>query len=375
MPYHIAMCWHRMPAQCVRLGLTSPQKNNCTFKGIGMTRLVSTWRWTRAAAAAVVVAGSLGLLAEVADARPGKGFSFGSRGSKTYSAPPSTATAPGTAAPMQKSITQPGQSAATAARPTAGMAQAAPARSNMMRNLLLGGLVGAGLASIFGVGAFASVLGFLLQTLLIGGVIWLAVQFFRNRSQQAAYAGATAGAAPPRRDAASLDAMKRSAAGNSAAAGGAASAAAQARPATGGPNAAGDLKLGSGDFDTFERLLGEVQSAYGREDIKALETRLTPEMLSYFADELATNKRNGVINRISGIKLLQGDLAESWAENGADYATVAMRYAITDQTIDRASGRVVEGRASPDEVTEVWTFVRRAGSGSSGWELSAIQQT
>ena len=69
---------------------------------------------------------------------------------------------------------------------------------------------------------------------------------------------------------------------------------------------------------------------------------------------------------------LQGDLAESWREQGRDYVTVAMRFGLRGWTTDNATGRVVEG--SPDrpvEATELWTFVRpRTGQ----WRLSAIQQ-
>jgi len=42
-----------------------------------------------------------------ADARAGRGGSFGSRGSQTFSAPPSTATSP-SARPIERSMTQPG---------------------------------------------------------------------------------------------------------------------------------------------------------------------------------------------------------------------------------------------------------------------------
>jgi predicted lipid-binding transport protein (Tim44 family) len=69
--------------------------------------------------------------------------------------------------------------------------------------------------------------------------------------------------------------------------------------------------------------------------------------------------------------LLQGDLAEAWQEGTTGYATVAMRFSLVDKTIERASGRVVEGSDVPQEVTEVWTFARRSGG---HWELSAIQQ-
>ena len=93
-------------------------------------------------------------------------------------------------------------------------------------------------------------------------------------------------------------------------------------------------------------------------------------MLSYFSEDLADNASRGVINRVTDVKLLQGDLSEAWREDGKDYATVAMRFALTDSIVDRASGRTVEG-GGPSEVTELWTFMRARGG---GWLLSAIQQ-
>ena len=37
-----------------------------------------------------------------------------------------------------------------------------------------------------------------------------------------------------------------------------------------------------------------------------------------------------MINKVSGVKLLQGDLAEAWRENNDEYATVAMRFSLID---------------------------------------------
>ena len=68
-------------------------------------------------------------------------------------------------------------------------------------------------------------------------------------------------------------------------------------------------------------------------------------MLSYFSEDLATNASKGVVNRVSDVKLLQGDLAEAWREGDTDYATVAMRYSLNDQMLDRDSGRMVEAGA------------------------------
>lgn len=307
---------------------------------------------SKAVRLAVIATAALGLIAADAMARPGG--NVGSRGSKTFSAPPPTATAPKTAQPIQKSITQPGpaQNAATAA--TASAAQAA--RPSLMRGLLLGGLMGAGLAMLFGSGPLSAVLGFLLQTLLIGGLVYLAVMFFRNRSGRAspAYAGATAGAGAAPQNV--QNAAYRQAAG----------------PMGGG--AGGALNITGDDYGAFERLLGDIQRAYGRGDANVLGGLLTPEMLSYFASELEENRRKGVRNELGEPKLLQGDLSEAWAEQSGEYATVAMRYSLTDATIDQ-SGRVVAGsRTEPQEVTEIWTFRRDRGTGPNGWELSAIQQ-
>ena len=138
----------------------------------------------------------------------------------------------------------------------------------------------------------------------------------------------------------------------------------------GAPARSDDIGIGNADYDAFERLLGEIQSAYSDEDIAALRARATPEVVSYFSEDLAHNAERGLVNRITGVKLLKGDLAEAWREDGSEYATVAMRYAIVDTMVERASGRVVQG--GPEEVVESWTFRRVRGG---PWMVSAIQQS
>ena len=130
------------------------------------------------------------------------------------------------------------------------------------------------------------------------------------------------------------------------------------------------VTIGPSDYDAFERLLVDIQAAYSNEDLNALRTHVTPEMLSYFSEELSGNASRGLVNRVSGVRLLQGDLSEAWREGDTEYATVAMHFALTDTLVERASGRVVEG-GSPSEVTELWTFMRARGG---EWILSAIQQ-
>jgi predicted lipid-binding transport protein (Tim44 family) len=73
-------------------------------------------------------------------------------------------------------------------------------------------------------------------------------------------------------------------------------------------------------------LLGEIQTAYAAEDLLTLRATLTPELLSYFSEELAANASRGVINRVTDVKLIQGDLADL-ARRSHDHATVAMKSA------------------------------------------------
>jgi predicted lipid-binding transport protein (Tim44 family) len=136
-----------------------------------------------------------------------------------------------------------------------------------------------------------------------------------------------------------------------------------------------EIGLGQGDLDAFEQLLGEVQSAFGREDYAALRERTTPEIMSYLAEELSQNAVSGRRNDVTDVRLLQGDVSEAWREDARDYATVAMRYSSVDVMRDRSTGQLVEGDERPTETTELWTFVRdRAGPWGAGWKLSAIQE-
>jgi predicted lipid-binding transport protein (Tim44 family) len=132
------------------------------------------------------------------------------------------------------------------------------------------------------------------------------------------------------------------------------------------------LQIEPADYEAFERLLGATQAAWSDEDMTRLSGLATPEMVAFFERDLQQNRARNQINKVSGTRLLQGDLAEAWREGDTDYASVAMRYSIVDRTLDRATGHLVGGSEQPQEVVEVWTFVRARGS---DWKLSAIQQT
>jgi predicted lipid-binding transport protein (Tim44 family) len=54
------------------------------------------------------------------------------------------------------------------------------------------------------------------------------------------------------------------------------------------------LTIAKSDYDAFERLLGDIQTAYSMEDLSALRAKVTPEMLSYFSEQLAGNASRGL---------------------------------------------------------------------------------
>ncbi len=324
----------------------------------------------------MIVGALVFLVPQMSDARPGAGGNSGSRGSKTFSAPPTTTTAPRPAAPIERSATPPGPGT-TANNPGV---QASPAQSQAKPGFLSGafskgllaGLLGAGVMGLLfghglfgGMGDIMSILGLALQIGLIFVVVRLVQSLLRRRSP--ALAGATATGSPAR-GALVRDILS----GTSAQTMGSQTQPLQYRPNT--PRTQ-PLTLTPPDFNRFEESLVNVMLAYGQEDGALLSQLVTPEMLSYFDQELAENALKGHVNRLYNVKLLKGDLAEAWHEANAEYATVAMNYSLFDAMIVKLSGKVVEGSTTQAQaVTEIWTFMRPVGGNPDQWKLSAIQQ-
>jgi predicted lipid-binding transport protein (Tim44 family) len=301
-----------------------------------------------------------------ADAARRSGGGFGSRGNRTFTPPAATQTAPNQAAPINRSVTQP----QAQQRPgTVGQA-AQPGgmfggRMGGFMGGMMAGFLGAGLLGMLfgggllgGLSGLSGFLGLLIQVVLVVIVARLAWSWWQRRQQQ--QSPAYAAAAGP-----SLRNMSDDAGPQSQPSYGGGSGAA---PLAGGSDS---IEIGEADFNAFEKRLADVQAAYSAEDIAGLRRLATPEVVSYFAEELSDNASRGVVNTISDIKLLQGDLAEAWREGDTEYASVAMRYASLDYTAERDSGRLVEGDKEPFERTEIWTF-RRSHGGE--WMLSAVQQ-
>jgi predicted lipid-binding transport protein (Tim44 family) len=272
----------------------------------------------------------------------------------TFSAPPATRTAPGGGQPFQRSLTQPTTPSYGNQGYYGGSSNYQRSRSPFMSGLL-GGLIGAGVGGLlFGHGfwggglGFGGFIGFLLQMFLLVLLVRFLFRLFTG-NRRPAFAGGP-------------NIFNRG-----------------APDAPQGPIGAGGwggaapspIQIGQADYQQFEQLLQGIQAAWSNHDLNALRAMATPEMVSYFSEQISDQASRGVRNEVTDVRLISGDLVQAWTEQGRDYATVAMRFSMVDVTRD-AAGRIVDG--NPNEhvtATELWTFVRSRGG---HWILSAIQQ-
>ena len=290
-----------------------------------------------------------------ADARLGGGGSMGSRGGMTFSAPPSTRIAPNGASQFDRSLTQ--------RAPMPGPVQGMPMARPSFMSGLMGGIIGAGLFGLlfgggfFGHGlGFGGMIGFLFQIFLLFMVVkWLLRHFAGSMNPALASGGNIFSRGPTPLGTPRMGTPRMS------------------TPTGGGiPNSGPPpIQITPADFQAFEQLLQATQAAWSAGDLNALRGMATPEMVSYFSEQMTELSSRGVTNNVTSVTLQGGDLSQAWSEGGRDYATVAMRFSMIDVTKDNM-GRIVDGSAT-EHVTapEFWTFVRSKGG---RWILSAIQQ-
>jgi predicted lipid-binding transport protein (Tim44 family) len=318
-----------------------------------MSNRLPNWRTLLA----VFIAATLALAPAIAEARAGssaggRSSSMGSRGLRTYEN--------NGAQPLSRSVT-PLPSPSRSPGFTPAMPAPAYGGSFFQRHPFLTGLAGGFIGSwLFGHSGWASgedgassasMLGMLLQLLIIGLLIYFAVRLFRGRAY--ANVGRSGFGWPPR------------------------SAGAAAAPAA--RNRGRDINVSDADLQAFQRIHAAAQDAWSAGDLARLRGLMTPEMLGYFSEELTHNTSQGVRNIVSDVELLKGDLTESWEEGDLQYATAYLRWRAVDYLVplgrsagdpDRLAGGGGDQRR-PTEAEEMWTFVRRGGG---DWLLSAIQQ-
>jgi predicted lipid-binding transport protein (Tim44 family) len=294
-----------------------------------MTKRSTKWRLI----AALLFSLTLAVAPSLAEARAGgsiSGFSsMGSRGLRSFDN--------NGAAPLSRSMTNPAPSPGFTTSPMGG--------GFFSRHPFMTGIMGGFLGSmLFGGGLFGHMFGGLFTLLIIGFLIFFVVRLLGG--------GARAmGGGMPRSLGAAAAPVQR--------------------------YRGSDITVSDADLNAFQSLHAAIQEAWGRADLAQLRQLLTPEMLSYFAEELTKNSSQGVQNLVSNVSLVKADLTESWEEGDMQYATAHMRWTALDYTVrigvaPSSPGALVSGDPRiPTEAEEVWTFARSRGG---HWLLSAIQQ-
>lgn len=305
------------------------------------------WRWR--ILLALFCCACLAFAPTLAEARAGSSWgghpsSFGSRGVRSWD---HNGAQPFGRGPAPQSPSRPGAAYGTPPPAYGG--------SFIQRHPFLTGLAGGVIGSwLFGHAAYAGggggAAGTLIWLLIIGFLIWFAVRRFRSRAASGGWPRPGPGL------------MARSA--------GAAAAPTERFHGR-------DVNLADADLDAFQQIHAAVQAAWSAGDLVRLRQLTTPEMLSYFSEELSRNTSRGLRNLVSSVELLSGELSEAWEEGDRQYATAALRWRALDYALRLGAApgdpnAVVGGDPRvPVEAEEVWTFVRRRGG---PWVLSAIQQ-
>ncbi|WP_044564519.1 TIM44-like domain-containing protein [Azospirillum sp. B4] len=332
---------------------------------------------SRAVAAVLAVALALAPLA--ADARPGRSSSSGSRGSRTYTTPANPSV---TGQPIQRSITPPPAAAPAAPayqpRPAfqqpfaqPGFAQPSFTQRHPFLSGMMGGFLGAslynslfghhgyGVGGDYGSGSGGAFGGF-MRLLIMLGIAYLIYRLVRmaiSGPRPATSSGMTYDLYQPQEPPYQATPFGGSYGGS-------------VPPPP--PVPAIGVQMQGQDLSAFEQILTGIMDSWSKGDLTALRRHLTPEMLSYYGEEMTENQSRGIRNQVADVQLVKGDVVESWHEDDRTYCTALLRWRARDWTVDENTGRVVAGdEHRPEEVQELWTFVKADGG---RWLLSAIQQ-
>lgn len=312
---------------------------------------------------------AVGLLAatlpDEAWARAGGGGSFGSRGSRSFSSPSRSYTAP--SRPTSPS-TQPRPAPAPVPQPSP-VPSSAGGFWRSMAGGVVGGILGGmlfrslGFAGGYG-GGFGGGFG-LFELVLLAGIGYLIYRMVRRPREEEAIATSYSGR------------MSAESYGST----GAAVATADAPQ-----SAADDLERGLAHIRQMDPRFDEVgfkewcndtffriQAAWMHRDLEKMRPLLTEEMQEEFRKQIDELRAKRQLNTLENIAVRSVELTEAWQEQGMDYITVRFLASLLDYNVDEASGKVVSGSDSePVKFEEYWTWVRPVGP--NPWKLSAINQ-
>jgi predicted lipid-binding transport protein (Tim44 family) len=315
-------------------------------------------RWARSGLVLFSLFFLLSVLEIDAWARAGGGGSFGSRGSRTYTAPRS-APAPAPSGPSQ------------GARQFNTPAAPSPLGGGGFLRSMAGGLVGGMLGAMLfrslgfagGAGGTGGGIG-LMDIVLIGALLY-GIYWFIKRRRRLAAEGTTS-----YRDSLTTGAGQ-----------------------TAAPMTAYEQETRESDTETGLRHIRQmdprfdeksftdgcmdqffkIQGAWAGRDMSGVRNLLTDEMNKTLQGEADRLRAAQQVNRLENIAVRSVEITEIWQEKGEDFITVQIYANLLDYTTDERTGQIVSGnRTEPVKFREYWTFARPVGD--HPWLLSAIHQ-
>jgi predicted lipid-binding transport protein (Tim44 family) len=291
---------------------------------------------------------SVAVIEHDAYARAGGSRSFGSSGSRSYSAP-------------QRSTSSP----ATPSQPTSPVQQ--PAGGGFLRGMaggLLGGLLGGMLFSSLGFGGTGGFGGSgigLFEILLFCGIGYFIYSLVKKkrREEALAYQGASQQGGYTAEQSTSYGTGSR---------------------ADGSTNEGiahirqMDPSFNEDRFrDTVMDIFFKIQGAWTNRDLSPASVLLTDEMKNIFQQDIDQMLKDKKVNRLENIAVRKVEVVEAWQEAGQDFAKAVFTANLLDYTTDDATGSVIAGsKTEPVKFEECWTFTRSVGN--NPWKLSAISQ-
>jgi predicted lipid-binding transport protein (Tim44 family) len=227
----------------------------------------------------------------------------------------------------------------------------------MLGGLALGGLLGSMLGGMGGLGGAGQMLGMLLNLLLVGGIVYFAVRWWKNRqaAQQPAYAGMGNGMA---RNTDPALTPQLPASGGAAAFGGNTYEAAPAEPvaAAAAPKIPADFDV-AGFTVGAKAMFNRLQTAHDKADLSTLKDMLTEDFFKEASVDL-----KGAQQHQTEVVTLDAEVLEVVTEGDYHWASV------------RFTGLLREdGKEIAENFNEVWNL-QKPVSGTHGWILAGIQQ-
>jgi predicted lipid-binding transport protein (Tim44 family) len=288
-------------------------------------------------------------------ARMGGGKSFGSRGSRSYSAP--------------RQYTSPEPSRQQAAPSQGQAAPARPAGGGFMRGLgggILGGLLGGMLFSSLGFAGMGSGFGGsgigIIEILLLLGLGYFIFKMVKSRKGTENLAYQTS----YQQSGSRIETFPSYGSGIRT----------QEEDISIGISHIREMDphFDEGQFkETAMDMFFKVQGAWMNRNLSSVQGLLTEEMKGIVQRDIDTLLRDKKVNHLENIAVRKVEIVETWQESGQDFLTVLFSANLLDYTTDDPTGEILAGsKTDPVRFEEFWTFTRPVGNNT--WKLSAINQ-